>query len=246
MDERRSRILERLLDNARRKQGGPRSGPRSKLVDALMVLLLGRPMRAAEIAEVLGYDTRYISSYLSYWKTRGYVEYVSGFWQLTPLGEEYAREVIARETSSEYDKFAGLARKLASENVSRTINNKKKARGRQPRGSSLPFIAGKTIVDDNKRQKRREAAECMLSALREVLDPDEIEVISRVLEHYTEWGTTYIYTDQLAESMQADSTWLLRILRGLQSKGILYIYTDPRLGVRIGFTRRFKEELESC
>ena len=246
MDERRARILERILDSTRRKQGGPRSGPRSKLVDALMVLLLGRPMRAAEIAEVLGYDTRYISSYLSYWKTRGYVEYVSGFWQLTHLGEDYAREVIARETSSEFDKFAGIARKLASEKVSRTINSKKRVQNRTSHRRSLPFIAGKNVVAGNKRQNRRETADCMLSALREVLDDDEIEVVSKMLDHYIEWGTTYIYTDQLAESLHADSTWLLRILRGLQSKGIIYIYTDPRLGVRVGFTRRFKEELESC
>jgi hypothetical protein len=38
----------------------------------------------------------------------------------------------------------------------------------------------------------------------------------------------------------------MKVLRELQSKGLIYIYTDPRLGVRVGFSKNIKYQLETC
>lgn len=85
-----------------------------------------------------------------------------------------------------------------------------------------------------------------MKVYKDDLDEEELEVLSSLLSHYAKWGNTYIYLDNLAEAMEADYNWLLRVARRLQSKGIVYIYTDPRLGVRIGLTKNMKESLESC
>jgi DNA-binding MarR family transcriptional regulator len=239
--------LEELLSQAHQNRWRERGGPRSRLVDAIMILLLSKPMRSSEIAGILGYETKYISSYLSYWKTRGYVEYNSGFWFLTPKGEDYAREVAERETDEKFDRLAALAQRiLASEPVRRTINNKKSLPREQKRGAPLSFIAGLKGRPDNKLQERATAAACFLSTLKPDLTEDELEVLTALLSNYTKWGSTYMYLDQLAELIDADYKWILQIARSLQTKNIIYIYTDPRLGLRIGLTKPAKELLEEC
>jgi DNA-binding MarR family transcriptional regulator len=235
-------LVERLEEGKR----GERAGPRSRLVDAIFVLLLSRPMRASEIAGILGYEPKYISSYLSYWRSRGFVEYEAGLWYLTPRGEDYAREVVTRETDEAFDRFVALARKIASESLKPA--RKDKRGGAAPRGEQgfLSFIVGQKGLIDNKIQDRSSKAACATSVLQNLLEEEEMEVAEALLRHYTRWGTTYTYADQLAEEMRADINWLMKILRTLQSKGIVYIYTDPRLGLRIGLTRKVKEILESC
>ena len=244
LDENVWRVAERIVSSIRR--GRERGGPRSRLVDAIMVLLLSRPMRSSEIGDILGLESKYVSSYLSYWRARGYVEYESGLWQLTPLGEDYAREVISRESDREFDKFVSLAKKIIEPTIRGTRKDKKK-RGRGYRDpGSLSFIVEKKGNVDNKRQKRVEEASCILSMLRNSLSEEEYDLMELIMNHYVEWGSTYTYVDQIAESIKADLTWLMRVLRGLQSKGLIYIYTDPRLGVRIGLARKVKQELQYC
>ncbi len=236
--------VRRILEQSKTRERG---GPRSRLVDAIMVLLLSRPMRSSEIAAVLGFETKYVSSYLSYWKTRGYVEYTNGFWSLTPKGEEYAEGVLERETAEDVDRMASIAKRiLSSIQVKETINDKT-PRGERP-GSrkSLSFIVPRTGKGHNELQERVRRASCVLKVYKDDLDEEELEVLSSLLSHYAKWGNTYIYLDNLAETMEADYHWLLKVARRLQSKGIVYIYTDPRLGVRIGLTRNMKEALESC
>ncbi|MFP3320617.1 MAG: hypothetical protein RXO24_08630 [Acidilobus sp.] len=99
-------------------------GPRSKLVDAILVLLLARPMKAAEIAEVLSKEPKYVSSYLSYWKSRGYVGYGLGTWYLTPKGEDYASQVAEAQRDKRFNEFKALAQRLMS-SASQTRNNKR-------------------------------------------------------------------------------------------------------------------------
>lgn len=236
--------LRRILEESK---GRERGGPRSRLVDAVMVLLLSRPMRSSEIASLLGYSTKYVSSYLSYWRARGYVEYSNGYWTLTPKGEEYAESVLARETSEDVDKMASIAKRiLSSIQVKETVNDK----GGSPRGAgarkSLSFTVTQTGKGDNELQERLRRASCIINVYKGDLDEEELEVLSNLLTHYSKWGSTYIYLDNLAEAMEADINWLLRVSRRLQSKGILYIYTDPRLGVRVGLTKNMKDALESC
>ncbi len=227
--------------------GKTRTGPRSKIVDAIMVLLLSRPMRAAEIAGLLGLETRYVSSYLSYWKTRGYVEYSAGFWMLTPLGEEYAQVVAERESDEKYDRLAALAQRIISNTqVKAAKNNKTKPVPAPGHGPSLPFIAGKKYRPNNKLQDRAEQAACLLSLVEHDLEDDEIDLLSAVLSHYTKWGSTYMYIDQLAELMHADYKWLLSVARKLQSKNLVYLYTDPKLGIRIGLSKNAKRLLAEC
>ncbi len=243
------RVVEDIADAVRRMLRGKeeRGGPRSRLVDAIMILLLSRPMRSSEIAAILGYQAKYISSYLSYWKARGYVEYNNGYWILTAKGEEYAETVLERETSEDLDKMAGIAKRiLYSVKVKPTINDKNVKRGGRTPGKSLSFTVPRTGKSDNELQNRVRRASCILRIYREDLDEEELEVLTNLLSHYAKWSITYIYLDNLAEEMQADYHWLLRVARRLQSKGIIYIYTDPRLGVRIGLTKHMKQSLEAC
>jgi len=244
LDENVWRIAERIAFSVRR--GRERGGPRSRLVDAIMVLLLSRPMRSSEIGEVLGLESKYVSSYLSYWRARGYVEYEAGLWQLTPLGEDYAREVVSRETEREFDKFVSIARRIAEPTVRGTRKDKKTGLDRERNSKSLSFIVGNKGNVDKKRQERIEAAKCILSVLKNGLSEEEYDLMELILNHYIEWGSTYTYVDQIAEAIKADLTWLMRVLRGLQSKGLIYIYTDPRLGVRVGLARKIKQELQYC
>ncbi len=242
-------VVKRLVERVRTGQARPRTGPRSRLVDAIMVLLLSRPMRSAEIARILGYETKYVSSYLSYWRTRGYVEYLDGYWSLTPKGEEYAERVLERETSEEADRMALIARRIlsqSSEQVKPAINDKSRGRGAGTPRKSLSFTVDSTIKRGNELQDRARRAKCILEILAPDLDQDEFEALSSLLAHYAKWGSTYLYLDNLAEAMNADYTWLLRVMRRLQSKGIVYIYTDPRLGIRVGLTKSTKDMLEAC
>jgi predicted ArsR family transcriptional regulator len=248
MDEFDYRVLAEALAGRARTPRRGRGGPRSRLVDAIMVLLLSKPMRAAEIAQVLGLESKYVSSYLSYWKVRGFVDYDKGFWYLTPLGEDYAHEVVERLKSALEDEYARLARSLLSQHapISRAINNNAGRQDGRRRESSKSFIAAKSNIDDNKRVDRLEQVTCVLRLLRDKLSEDEFEVISTILAHYARWGSTYLYADQLQERLQADQRWLFSKLRSLQTKNLVYIYADPRLGIRVGLSRAMKEALDSC
>jgi DNA-binding MarR family transcriptional regulator len=241
-------LAETLARQAKRKP--QRGGPRSRIVDAIMVLLLSKPLRAAEIASVLGVESKYVSSYLSYWKARGYVDYDRGFWYLTPLGEEYAHEVVERLRRSLDDEYTRLARSilLPDEMVNATRNNKARGRSAARGRNSKSFIVSETSKTGNEQigSSRVEQVTCVLRLLKNRLDPEEFEVLSAILSHYARWGSTYLYADQLGEKLQADKTWLFAKLRSLQSKNLIYIYTDPRLGVRVGLSKAMRETLQSC
>jgi AraC-like DNA-binding protein len=228
-----------------------RNKPRSKLVEAIAVLLLARPMRASEIAQVVGKSTRYVSSYLSYWKTRGLFDYENGFWVLTPLGEEFARNILEREMNSRVAQYAALARQILSESLSETvkttINNKKVSAEPDVSGQIQPFIAELTSNRSNKRQKKKPKKLCIRSILDDLeLDEDERLVLETLMEHYIKWNMTYTYIDQLEKTLEADRAWLLTVLRSLQSKGLIYIYNDKRLGTRIGLSKNTKRLLALC
>jgi len=237
--------LEELVE-ALRGRLPSRGGPRSRVVEAILVLLLSRPMRSSEIAGVLGFSSRYVSSYLSYWRTRGLVDYDSGYWFLTPKGEAIAREVYERETRRGSDEYTILAQKILSSGVSQAMKSKGGGAGRGEASELLPFIAELKGKGGNKLQERVSAGACLLNALKGSLREEELDVLMTLVAHYARWGTTYMYLDQLQERMNADYTWLVKVLRELQSKGLIYIYTDPRLGVRVGFSRNIKQQLDKC
>jgi len=223
-----------------------KGGPRSKLVDAILILLVSKPMRSGEIAGYLNKETKYISSYLSYWKERGFVEYENGLWYLTPKGEDFAREMISKVSDEKFNEFVALAQRIAGDSVKQTINDKNNIRKGGFSKESLSFIVRQTYKVDNKRQNRVSQVACVMQQLKDIIDEDEMEITSSILTHYAKFGTTYLYLDQLMERLKADYTWLLKRLRSLQSKGILYIYTDPRLGIRVGLTRNVKEMIRGC
>jgi DNA-binding MarR family transcriptional regulator len=85
-----------------------------------------------------------------------------------------------------------------------------------------------------------------VNKLKGLIGEEELEILMTLITHYTRWGTSYMYLDQLQERLNADYTWLMKVLRELQSKGLIYIYTDPRLGVRVGFSKNIKYQLETC
>lgn len=245
MDEREYWEIARELVEERLERR-PRQGPRSRLVDAIMVLLLSKPMRASEIAAVFGLESKYVSSYLSYWKARGYVDYDSGLWYLTPKGEEYAYSVVERAKRAINSELEAIARQLIADRISEAINdNAPRPRKRRESGFQS-FIARQTSQAGSKRQDRVSVVVCALEALKDQLDDDEFEVVNALLSHYAKWGSTYLYVDQLQEKLQADYAWLMKSLRRLQAKNLVYIYTDPRLGLRVGLSRRLKEILQGC
>jgi len=230
------------------------SGPRSRLVEAIAVLLLAKPMRSAEIAELLGHTTRYISSYLSYWKTRGLFDYENGFWFLTEQGEDFAKSIAEREMSTRVSQYAALAQRLlskeqvaASRQVRETVNSKRGYARRRASGEKLSFTASQIGESSNERQ--RSVAKTCVNALLADLDEltaDEQTVLEALLDHYVKWGSTYTYLDHLEKQLEADRVWLLGALRLLQSKKLVYIYTDRRLGVRVGLSKKIRELLEGC
>ncbi len=239
------------INQASESSSSKRNRPRSKLVEAIAVLLLAKPMRASEIAQVLGKPTRYISSYLSYWKTRGLFDYDNGFWILTPDGEEFARNILEREMNSRVAQYAALARQILfseqSENILATIKGKKELAPDAGSGQLQSFIAGLINTSDNKRQKRRPKKLCIRAIIEDLeLDEDEKIVMEALMEHYVKWNMTYTYLDHLEKQLEADRTWLLAVLRSLQAKGLIYIYNDRRLGTRIGLSKNTKKYLMLC
>jgi len=226
-------------------------GPRSPLVEAIAVLLLARPMRAAEIAQTLGYPTRYISSYLSYWKARGYFENVSGYWQLTAKGEEFARQVIEKRLNGRVSQFAALARQIIEdvwgEQIKQTRNRKRVGKPAEQSSQFLPFIAADKGKSGNKRKTAIHPIHCLASIIDvNELSDEEFEILEIMINHYVKWGSTYMYIDQLQQKLDADPAWLLKVLKSLQSKVIIYIYNDRRLGTRIGFSKRLRDQITTC
>jgi len=174
------------------------------------------------------------------------VDYDLGLWYLTPKGEEYARQIAERETDERFNEFVALAQRIASR-LNQTRNNKARASRADVTDKSQSFIAEFTEKPDKKQQgNRASVAACVLQSLKDRLTDEEMEVVMEMLSHYTMYGVTYMYMDQLAERLKADYEWLIRRVRDLQSKGIVYIYTDPRLGIRVGFSKVAKEVLATC
>ncbi len=241
MDEQRLRAIAEAIAAAQQERR-PSSGPRSKLVEAIAVLLYSRPMRASEIAEVLGKPTRYVSSYLSYWRTRGLFEYRDGYWMLTEKGVEYAKRVIERYTRSIEAGYALLAQQI----IASARNDKTGYHEPGQYQRALPFLAADTGEVGNEKQRRRHCTEAILEALRASLETDEAEVLNAIAAHYVQWGKTYLYLDQLQRQLDADPRWLMSILRELQAKNLIYIYHDRRLGVRIGFSKTLRDQLDKC
>ncbi len=239
-------LLRKILNETKvEEKGKKRGGPRSKLVEAILVLLLSKPLRSADIGRALGLESKYVSSYLSYWKIRGLVYNEHGLWYLTPEGEEYARQVLNNIMSTKFNEYLIIAKQiLASSNIP-TINYKKREKAEKRSQDFLSFIVDLKGKTDNK-QERIEKAKCVLQSLQEHLTSDEQEVLKHILNHYAEWGSTYLYLDQLQEQLNADTQWIFKIIRSLQTKQLLYIYTDQRMGIRVGFSKKLKELLSAC
>ncbi|MCE4615370.1 MAG: replication initiator protein WhiP [Desulfurococcales archaeon] len=226
-----------------------RGGPRSKIIEAALVLLLSKPMRAAEIAQVVGVETKYVSSYLSYWRTRGYLEYSNGLWYLTPKGEDYAKSIVERTLATRFSEYVAIAKQLLGENKHQTKNHKKKPLRSQETSELLSFIVNQTKQSDNKPQKIRVQLgnidpQCVFNILKQRLNEEELEVLQILVDNLANWGSSYMYLDQIQEKLHAELPFILKVTRDLQTKQIVYIYNDRRLGIRVGFTRRVKAYIE--
>ncbi len=238
------RIAQMITRDARRSS----QGPRSKIVEAIAVLLYAKPMRASEIASILGFSSRYVSSYLSYWKSRGLFSYENGYWTLTEEGRRYAEEVLKRYEEQHEAKYVTIAKAILAASANTARNDKREYHHPGQYPESLPFLAtgGGTVPIEQETEKRRVCAHKLLESYSTLLPQDEHDVLRSILEHYTRWGKTYLYLDQIRESLDADHAWLASVLRSLQSKGLVYIYHDKRMGVRVGLSRQLKKLLDSC
>ncbi|WP_338601495.1 replication initiator protein WhiP [Sulfolobus tengchongensis] len=243
-DHRRDDI-DSILQQISEEEKLNRDSPRSKLVEAILLLLYARPLRTSEIATNLGYETKYISSYLSYWRKKGLVYQDGGRWHLSRKGEDIAREIIEAYNNSKFKEYLVLAKQiLDNENVQQTMKNKTKKKDDKNGQEVLWFIEEKTS-NMSKKSQNTNFMDCIKDLLKK-LDEDEKEILQYLLNKYREWGTTYIYLDQLQEELKADSGWLFKVLKDLQIKRLVYVYQDPKMGVRIGLSKSLKEKLSSC
>ncbi len=231
-------------------------GPRSRIVNAILLLLYIRPMKSSEIANIIGRNTKLISSYLSYWKVRGYVVYRAGYWSLTKSGEEYVKiflESLGIPVLSPRD-VVQLAHKLVSEQNMSTINNWILAQKSQEETKIQFFIDKRTESYVGKHEHKssleeidKKAIECASKILRSKdLLEDEMTILSYLIKHYIEWNSTYVYLDQISEELHYPNNDLISILRKLQTKKLIYLYTDRRFGIRVGLGKTFKHLLDSC
>ncbi|MEM1877207.1 MAG: hypothetical protein QXE70_10015 [Ignisphaera sp.] len=233
-------------------------GPRSRVVEAILLLLYVKPMKSSEIAKILNKSSKLISSYLSYWKTRRYVVYRTGYWMLTKLGEEYVKtllESIGIPVATPRDVVL-LAHKLINEQIHSTINNKNQLKNR-PYGTEIQrFISSETYNNVGKHSHNtstdtKAVLEKALSCVKKVLETkdlleEEIAILSYLIKHYVEWNSTYLYLDQIADELHYPSHELMNILRKLQTKKLVYLYTDRRFGIRVGLGKSFKYILDQC
>ncbi len=238
--------LEKLLKEIVQttKTARKENAPRSKFIEAIMTLLLSRPLRTAEIAQALNKDSKYVSSYLSYWRVRGYFEYENGLWYLTPKGEEYAKLVVSRIMDKKFNEYLMIARQILNEKNKETIKNKETLEKYLDSRKSLSFIVDLTDQKDNKLQDPYLCVKQIIPSLH--LTQDEEELLLTFFEHVIQWKSTYMYADQLLEKTHSDYQWLMKTLRYLQAKQLLYIYNDPKLGVRIGLTKQAKQIFSVC
>lgn len=232
-------------------------GPRSRIAIAILVLLYARPMRSNEIAQILKKSSKYISSYLTYWKARGYVAYASGYWFLTKQGEDFVRLILSlttRPSSSPIStSVVQLAYQLISEHVQQTKNNNIRLKQTDEEPVIQSFTVNRTsnemgLQDPSaKTSMHFKAMSCLDRILgNKNLLEDEMLVLRHLIHHYIEWNSTYKYLDQLAEELHYDVRELMTVLRRLQSKKLIYIYTDRKFGVRIGLGKTLKQLLDLC
>jgi Mn-dependent DtxR family transcriptional regulator len=231
-------------------------GPRSRIVEAILLTLYLRPMRSYEIASIIGKNSKLVSSYLSYWKSRGYVEYRSGYWILTKIGEEYVKtfiEALGIPILAPTD-VVQLAQKLINEPDFNAINNWIQQYSPQKETKIQQFIEhkidSKVGKQDNINKQKNDlmkALDCVTKILStKDLDEEENQILNFMIKHYIEWSSTYMYLDQIAEELHYPSSELLNILRKLQSKRLVYLYTDTRFGIRVGLGKSFKQLLDMC
>ncbi len=224
------------------------SGPRSRVMDSILVMLYAKPMRSSDIAREIGKSSKYVSSYLSYWRVRGVVEYINGFWYLTPRGEELARSIIDQYRSdSRVDEILRLAHHIIRENVFQTKNNKKEKEFSVRDNDLLSFTVEQTYSGNPQEWDSEKINRCIGELLaRKPLNEDEKATLRAMIRHHIVWGSTYIYLDQLAEELETDINTAVRIVRSLQSKHLLYLYQDPKLGFRIGLSKTLKKLIHIC
>jgi len=236
-------------------------GPRSRVVEALLLLLYSKPMRSSELARIVGKPTKVVSSYLSYWRTRGYVEYISGYWRLTERGVRFVEDILLRVQGKSADpSVVRLAHKLLSEPIRMTENDSNRQKNAAVRPEIQSFFVKRTgsavggqthqantSKEENAEEKLAKALRCLHRAAEiKNLTEDEVFVLEYMVKHYIEWQSTYMYLDQVAEELNFQPSELLKIVKSLQVKKLLYIYNDRRLGLRIGLGKTVKDLLAMC
>lgn len=80
------------------------------------------------------------------------------------------------------------------------------------------------------------------SRIANELREDERDVLKYLVEHKCKWGSNYVYFDELLEELNIPAEELLRVLRRLQSKRLVYLYEDKRKrAVRVGLGKALRE-----
>ena len=161
--------------------------------------------------------------YLYYYKRKGWVAQDSPLWSLTELGEKRRKEGLQIRKNSRPPSFNSIIRDnqfcKKSEGLSRVED---------PR--NLVENLRNQVEETLQRGKLCSTRE-KYSRIANELGEDEKEVLKYLVEHRCKWGSNYRYFDEL-----------LRVLRRLQSKKLVYLYEDKRKhAVRVGLGKTLRE-----
>lgn len=212
---------------------------------AYMLLLLAAegPLDYTTLSSRMGVAPSDVRARARYWMRKGWLSKNSPFVKLTELGEElvskYA-EYLARIASSRYNDTSLLLQTI----IERRVNFRKlrlnEGKTRVKKGK-LEQNEGKSRV--NKGKEEQTLAKRGEERVNERLAEEELRILSALVELCRSGGRGYAYVDQLAELTGLSEDDVLRYSRWLQSRGLVYLYRDRRLGWRVGIRRELRDEL---
>jgi len=155
--------------------------------------------------------------------------------------------IQSRIVSSQEEQFTHKATK---EPDSSTMNDWRRLKGASTISEAQRFIVGKSGSERDEQpteSKIDKALRCLDKMMknRNLLE-EEYYILQHLVRHYAEWGGTYMYADQIAEELHYDFKDLMLILRKLQSKKLIYIYSDRKFGIRVGLSKGLKQLIDMC
>ncbi len=192
-------------------------------VTAALLLALERGFASAEqlateVQRVTGRRLRAkdVLAYLSYYRRKGWVVNHSPVWSLTEAGKAFV------------EKYRSHLLYLLGESYGTPSHTKVHTKVNES------ITLSHTKADERLILKKTKArvSETIELLKRKLKNRDEADALQILLFNYFENGSTYMYLDELAEELEADPSWLLRVvLRRMRSRGLVYVWRDGKVGL---------------